>query len=297
MAAKAREPRAFTPFTTARTTTPRARRPSSNWPAGSHSGKKNYRAASCLCSFPGRTRIARQAHYVQNPLYPLEDTVAMINLDMVGRLRENELTVYGTGTADQFDALIDKVNETVGLDITKDPSGNGPSDHASFYGKQIPVFHFFTGYHDEYHRPEDDFPLINVPGMKKVADLAEKLAPAIEENPQRPSFHSVGAGQTSESTTPSRPRPYFGSIPDFAPEGEGYALSGVTEGSPASEAGMKSGDKVVQLGESRIGNLEDFDTALRRYNAGDVVSVVVQREVEGEVQKITLEVKLGEPRE
>jgi hypothetical protein len=233
------------------------------------------------------------AHYVREPLFPLDGTIAMLNLDMVGRLRDGELTVHGTGSAAEFDALVDRVNESVGLTLFKDPSGTGPSDHASFYGKQIPVFHFFTGYHDEYHRPEDDFPLINVPGIRQVADLAQGLAVAIAEEPSRPTYQATGPRQTTQPAAPTRPRPYFGSIPDFAPQGEGYSLSGVTDGSPAAAAGLQAGDRIVQLGESRIGNLEDFDSVLRRYDAGDVVGMVVIRDG----QELNLEIELGEPRE
>jgi hypothetical protein len=206
--------------------------------------------------------------------------------------------VYGTGTATEFNSLLDRVNETVGLAITRDPSGTGPSDHASFYGKQIPVFHFFSGYHDEYHRPEDDFPLINVAGMRQVSDLAMGLALAIADMPRRPTFQTTGPRQTSQPgapaqpSQPARPRPYFGSVPDFAPEPGQFSLSGVTEGSPAAEAGIRAGDVIVQFGESRIGTLEDFDSAMRRYDPGDVVQVVIRREG----REFTVEVTLGEPR-
>ncbi len=229
------------------------------------------------------------AHYVNHPLVPLQKTVAMLNLDMVGRLREDKLIVTGTATAKQFDGLLDRINQQHGLKISKKPSGFGASDHASFYGKQIPAMHFYTGVHSDYHRPSDDFEKLNIAGMRRVTALVTDVAVALADAEDRPEYVST---KRPASTRRSGDRPYLGTIPDFAAEGPGYALSGVTDGGPADKAGLKAGDAIIRFGQSKIGNLEDIDGALRKHKAGDRVKVVVRR---GE-KEITVEVQLDPPR-
>lgn len=137
------------------------------------------------------------AHYVAHPVVPLESTVAMFNLDMVGRLTDNRLIVSGAETARQFSDLLDDVNERHGFDLVKVPGGMGPSDHASFCSKQIPVLHFFTGLHNDYHRPSDDVALLNLDGMTRVYQYARDLVDEVLESPARPEY--------SQSDGPSRP--------------------------------------------------------------------------------------------
>lgn len=228
------------------------------------------------------------AKYVREPRFALESTVAMVNMDMVGRLNDNKLIVYGTGTATEFDPLVSDLNKKYAFQITKHPEGFGPSDHSSFYSKQIPVFHFFTGTHQDYHRPSDDFDKINYAGMGRIADMVTDVVDSIAKSDKRPEYKEVKVAQTRRDGD----RPYFGSIPDFGQEGGGYALMGVVKGSPADVGGLKAGDVIVKLGESRISNLDDFDSALRKFKAGDKVPVTVKR---GE-QMVTLMVTLGPPR-
>jgi hypothetical protein len=208
----------------------------------------------------------------------------MFNLDMVGRLTDNKLIVYGTGTATQFDPLMEELCKKYGFQLTKYSGGYGPSDHASFYGKKIPVLHFFTGTHSDYHRPSDDSPKLNVEGMRRIADLIVDTVQATDAADARPQYveikkvEVIGGGDSD--------RPYFGSVPDFGQNVEGYAISAVTPGSPADKGKLKGGDVIVRFGESRIANLEDFDSALRKYKIGDKVKVVVKRggkEIELEV--------------
>ncbi len=116
----------------------------------------------------------------------------MLNLDMVGRLTDNQLTVYGTGTATEFDELVDRLNKVYEFDLIKKPSGFGPSDHTSFYSKQVPVLFPFTGLHRDYHRPSDDWDKINVPGLRKVTDFSMDIVEAIESMPQRPTYVKRG---------------------------------------------------------------------------------------------------------
>lgn len=228
--------------------------------------------------------LVGSSHYVQNPLRPLDRTVAMLNLDMVGRLRDDKLMVNGSGTAKSFDALLDRLNSRYGFLLAKSPSGYAPSDQMLFYAKQVPVLQFFTGTHEDYHRPSDDFEKLSVSGMRRIALFVTDLAAAIGDGDRRPEYVAL--------TPPVRTggqRPYFGSIPEFAHNGQGYILSGVVKGSPAERAGLQQGDVIVRFGGSKVGNLEDFDAALRRYHGGDRVPVIALRGNQERTFEVTLE--------
>jgi hypothetical protein len=238
-------------------------------------------------AFTGEERgLFGSAHYAKHPLYPLDKTIAMLNLDMVGRLSDDKLVVYGNGTAAEWDALLDGLSEKHPFKVTRHPEGYGPSDHSSFYAKQIPVLFFFTGTHREYHRPGDTFDTINVDGLRRVANLVTDAAVAIADTEARPTYKEV-AGKSEFTKTGDRP--YFGSIPDFSQEQPGYALMGVSKGGPAERAGIKGNDIIVRLGEYPIANLEDFDNALRKFKAGDRVIVLVKRGSEEQKFEVTLE--------
>jgi len=225
-------------------------------------------------------------HYVRNPLFPIDKTIAMLNLDMVGRLRDDKLTVGGAGTAPRFEGLLDELNQSRGFQLNKTPSGFGPSDHSSFYGKKVPVMHFFTGMHGDLHRTSDDFEKLNVPGMRRVGELVAEVAVSLANAEKRPEYLSTGPRRVPPG---GGERPYFGSIPDFSHTGPGYAIRGVVDGSPAEKAGLRAGDVIVRLGESKIGNLEDFDGALRKHKAGQPVRIAVQRAGEEQVFEATLD--------
>ena len=219
---------------------------------------------------------------------PLADTVAMVNLDMVGRLDGNKVIVHGTGTGTGFDALIDRLVAARGLEVAKEPGGFGPSDHSSFYAKKIPVFHIFTGSHADYHRPTDTADRVNYEGLTRLADLVTDVVRELAEAAKRPAYIEVASTQFARGGD----RPYFGSIPDFGKPGGGYAISGVSKDSPAARGGLEGGDLIVRLGGSAVTNLDDFDSALRKHKGGDAVPVVVVR---GGVE-VTLEVTLDPPR-
>src|SRR5262249_38970596 len=144
------------------------------------------------------------------------------------------------------------------------PEGMGPSDHQSFFLKQIPVLHFFTGTHGDYHRPSDDWEKINIPGTARIVDLIERLTVEAASLAEPPNDSAVqGSAQIGER---AGSRPYFGSVPDFGTEKPGYALAGVAPGGPADKGGLKAGDRIVQLGKDKIENLSDFDLALRKFS-------------------------------
>lgn len=229
------------------------------------------------------------AKYCQEPVFPLEKTIAMINMDMVGRLVDNKLTIFGTGTSAHWNALLEKLGKAAGFELTMKPEGFGPSDQSSFYAKKIPVLHFFTGNHPDYHRPSDDWEKINVAGMQKVTDLIEAVALETVANPKKPEYVAI---QSTANPLREGSRPYFGSIPDFGTDKPGYALAGVGPGSPAEKGGLKAGDRIIKINQTKIGNLEDFDLALRKFSAGDVIEVTAAR---GE-QEVKLKITLGKPR-
>ncbi|MBW3540716.1 MAG: M20/M25/M40 family metallo-hydrolase [Planctomycetes bacterium] len=229
------------------------------------------------------------AHYVKEPLVPLENTIAMFNMDMIGRLRDDKLTVFGTGTAPHWKDAVVETARAQGLETVLKPEGFGPSDHSSFYGKKIPVLHFFTNNHADYHRPSDDWDKINADGMARVIAMLEDLIEQTLTAKERPQYIEI---KERAEIARTGSRPYFGSIPDFGSETPGYALQGVAKDSPAEQAGLKGGDVIVQFGDSKIGSLNDFDLALRNYEPGDEVDVVVTRDG----SPLKLKVTLGRPR-
>ncbi len=231
------------------------------------------------------------AYYVNHPLFPLDKTVAMFNLDMIGRLRENKLTVFGAGTAPRWKPLLEKLAEQGGLKLVEKDSGFGPSDQSSFYSKKVPVLHFFTGLHRDYHRPSDDWDKINVEGLLRVVDLVEQMVVATAERAERPKYVAVKR-PAKRKPGEQNARPYVGTIPDFGAEGPGYAISGVAPGSPAEKAGLHAGDRIVEWNGEAVESLEDFDAALRRSKPGDEVELTVRRKG----QTVKLKVRLGQPR-
>ncbi len=180
-------------------------------------------------AFTGEERgLLGSARYVRDPLVPLNKTIAMLNMDMVGRMKDNKLTVYGVDTATEFTPLIMSLNKAYGFKLIKEMGGFGPSDHASFFAKKIPILFFFTGLHADYHRPTDTADKLDVRDLRRVADYVSDIAAAIAEMPERPHFFESPARE-EHMMQQGGDRPYFGSIPDFGVESPGgYAISGVS---------------------------------------------------------------------
>jgi len=240
-------------------------------------------------AFSGEERgLLGSGHYTSNATVPLDDTVAMVNLDMVGRLEGDKVIVHGTGTGTGLETLVDRLVAEHGLVAAKEPGGFGPSDHASFYAKKVPVLHLFTGSHTDYHRPTDTADRINADGMARLALVVEDVVRSLATQSDRPRYVEVAAPAFARGGD----RPYFGSIPDFGKPGRGYAISGVAKDSPAAKGGLAAGDRIVRLGTSAVTNLEDFDSALRKHKGGDTVPVVVERDG----VEVPLEVTLGAPK-
>jgi peptidase M28-like protein/PDZ domain-containing protein len=234
-------------------------------------------------AFSGEERgLLGSRHYVEHPLLPLKDTVAMVNLDMVGRLRSDTLTIYGTGTATGFDELVERLANEHGMTLKKKPNGTGPSDHASFYRKDIPVLFFITGMHQDLHKTTDDVEKINVTGMRRVSEMVLDAVEEIAESDTRPEFQKVVDKK-------SPPKGYLGVMPAEQPDAQGVVLQEVLKDSPAEKAGLKSRDVVLKIGDTKIPHVPDLLKALRDRKPGDKIQVTIQRETE----EIVLEVVLG----
>ncbi len=334
--------------------------------------KKNKRTIIFIAFGGEEEGLLGSKFYVNNPVFPLEKTVAMINMDMVGRLNENKLTVGGIGTASEWRDLINKENSlenkveiestsgeeniklkakiesvlrekginfvfaevkdsTVELEgvvskgilageaitlvkqITQKPvvnhivewsntssneinaripfslqlneDGFGPSDHSSFYGKQIPVLFFFTGTHADYHKPSDTAEKINYEGLEKVMLFVSEIVKSVDQNPQKPTYKvaqssGMGGGRTSFNVT-------IGVVPSYSESADGLLLDGVRDGSPAAIAGIKPGDKIVKLAGKEIRNVSDYVVVLGELKADTEYEIEVMRGTE----KLTLKVK------
>ncbi len=203
-------------------------------------------------------------HYVDHPRFELKNTVAMLNLDMVGRVSDNKLTVYGTGTAREFDSLLTEVNESIGFEIERKPEGVGPSDHESFFLKEIPVFHFFSGFHPDYHRPSDDFDKINVNGISRVTDMVTSLADRIAKEPDPPKYLRTVSTKVRLGVRIRQSEP-------------GLVVDRVMPKGWAKNAGILVNDKILRIGTKTVGDRDEMDQALEQFKAGDVLEVEVQR--------------------
>ncbi|MFQ5931362.1 MAG: M28 family peptidase, partial [Nitrospiraceae bacterium] len=212
----------------------------------------------------------------KSPPIPLQKTVAMVNLDMIGRLTNRTLYVFGVKTGKEFSALIEEVNRDRDLILELGAGGYGPSDHTSFYSQKVPVVFFFTGPHGDYHRPSDTVDKINGEGLADVTRLVYDVIDRLANRPEPVTYVQVeqppraGGGRGYGA--------YFGSIPDFgSQEEQGVRLSGIRPGSPAEKAGLQGGDILVQMAGVRIKNLHDLVFVLRSKRAGDKVEVVFLR--------------------
>ena len=206
----------------------------------------------------------------------------MINMDMIGRIKDEKVFIGGTGTGATFKDLLDEEKVKFPFHFEYSASGYAASDHTSFVGKKIPVLFFFSGLHSDYHKPSDTWDKINAPDAAKLLDFIDDVALKIDSASERIAFVTVNeeqpTGQAGSGGGGSGYGPYFGSIPDFGQEENGVKFSDVRPGSPAAKAGFKAGDVLVQFGEKPIHNLYDFTDALRRSKVGDVVDVEVLRD-------------------
>ncbi len=289
--------------------------------------KKNKRTLIFMAFGGEEEGLLGSKYYVNNPVRPLDKTVAMINLDMVGRLNEDKLTVGGIGTANEWRvlALETAINQPLRLtqpgplggtvkpdrpaaplpkpaesmtfstvpsvpisqrafDLQINDDGFGPSDHSSFYGKQIPVLFFFTGTHLDYHKPSDTFEKINYFGLTKITDFVAAIAKSVDANPMRPTYklaQSSGNMATRTTFTIS-----LGTIPSYADTNDGLGIDGVRDASPAAKAGLKGGDKIIKLAGKDVRNISDYMFAMSTMKPNEEYEVVVKRGSETLTMKI-----------
>jgi Zn-dependent M28 family amino/carboxypeptidase len=224
-----------------------------------------------LCFSGEELGLIGSKRYTEYPTIDLTKVSFMVNMDMIGRLNaEKKIVIGGVGTAPDFVPLFKSI--TTGLSIKLDSAGVGPSDHTSFYLKNIPVLFFFTGQHSDYHKPSDDTELVNFSGTKQVLDLAAKAIQSLDK-PAKLTFQETKA---NEDNTP-RFKVTLGIMPDYTFEGEGVRADGVTDGKPASKAGIVKGDIIIGLGDMEVKSMKDYMKALAAHQKGDTVKVKVKR--------------------
>ena len=255
-------------------------------------------------------------YYVNHPLMPLDKTVAMINMDMIGRMKDRKLIIGGVGTAKEWRELITQANmaqkTTItansgspapkgvpivvsgngrpimttdpngAFELTMNEDGYGPSDHSSFYSKQIPVLFFWTGTHTDYHKPSDTFEKINYNDEARILNLVSRIVKDVDSADPRLTF-------TTAKSDPPRGggfRVYLGTIPNYAETNDGLLLDGVRDDSPAAKAGLKAGDKIIKIGNREVKNVYDYTYSLGEMKAGQEYVIEVMRGGE----KLTLKI-------
>ncbi len=235
------------------------------WPEA----KDNY----LILSFSGEEMgLLGSNYFAKNPTLDLKQVPYMLNFDMVGRLRQDStLSVSGTGTSPIWPQMLNSLNP--GFKLVLSESGVGPSDHTSFYLQDIPVLHFFTGQHEDYHKPTDDSDRLNYEGMEQITGYLFDLVKGMESQDE------VAFRKTkNESEEVPRFKVALGVVPDYLYDGKGMRIDGVSEGKPAQAAGLQKGDIVVQLGDSTVTDMMSYMRALSAFEAGQQAEVVVERE-------------------
>ncbi|MEY8849513.1 M28 family peptidase [Psychroserpens sp. XS_ASV72] len=220
-------------------------------------------------------------YFTKNPTIDLSKANYMLNMDMVGRLKQDStLAVYGLGTSPILKQVV-KANNSK-FKIIENESGVGPSDHTSFYNSDIPVLHFFTGQHEDYHKPGDDFEKLNYEGMKTISTYIFDIISDLDDNGKL-AFRKT----KNESEDVPRFKVGLGVIPDYLYDGKGMRIDGVSEDKPAQKAGLQKGDIVVKLGDSLVTDMMSYMRALSVFDKGDKTKVVVKRgeeEVEADLE-------------
>ena len=247
-----------------------------------------------FASFAGEELgLLGSAAWVKDPTKPLDKAVAMLNMDMIGRIRDNKVYVGGVGTGSDFQKILEQARGDSPLKFEISPGGYSSSDHTSFVMKRIPVLFFFSGLHSDYHKPSDTWDKINSGSAAMLVNIVARAAVELASEPGKPTFVEViennpHAGLPVSGSGGGGYGPYFGSIPDFGQTENGVRFSDVKPGSPAAKAGLRAGDVLIQFASKPVKNLYDFTDALRSSKVGDVVPVTVLRDG----KELKVEVKL-----
>ena len=220
-------------------------------------------------------------YFAKNPTVDLGQVNYMINMDMVGRLREDKtLSVSGTGTSPIWGQVLNASNP--GFKLVLKESGVGPSDHTSFYLQDLPVLHFFTGQHEDYHKPTDDAEKLNYEGMQMIVGYITSVISELDDDPKL-TFKKT----KNESEEVPRFKVALGVVPDYLFDGKGMRIDGVSEDKPAQKAGLLKGDIVIQLGDSTVVDMMSYMRALSTFEEGNSTKVIVDRKGEKIEAKIT----------
>lgn len=256
---------------------------------------KPRRGVVFLCFAGEELGLLGSSYYVNNPRFPIGQAIAMINMDMIGRIRDQKVYLGGIGTGTGFKEMLEDLAKSTPLKLEfSDQTGYGSSDHTSFTTKQVPVLFFFSGLHADYHKPSDTWDKIESASAARLLELVASAAHRLTDGQPRPQFVRVvepPKPTTSHAGSSSAPGygPYFGSIPDMAEQKNGVRFADVRESSPAAKAGLKGGDTMVEFDGKPIQNLYDFTYALRAKKPGDVVKVKVLRDGQPLNAEVTLE--------
>ncbi len=241
------------------------------------------------------TGLHGSKHYVEHPLVPLDKTVAMLNMDMIGRMPPgtDKVQIFGVGSGSTFDDIVERAATPLGLEIAPSHDTGGRSDHASFIRNSIPSMHFYSGNHEDYHKPSDDADKINAADGARIIQLVTQVTSTLLARDEPPAFQKM----KKDSTVPDGSTPTYkvvmGLAPGYGDDGKrGMAVDAVTAEGPAGIAGMKKGDRIVRIGGKSVANIYDYMAATRNNKAGDTVEVIVLRED----KEITLEVTLSSAR-
>jgi aminopeptidase YwaD len=230
-----------------------------------------------FCAFAGEELgLLGSAAFTEKPTFPTAQMTAMLNMDMVGRLKDNNLAVIGTQTAKEWEAIVTAANTETKLKLSMSGDGYGPSDQTSFYLKKIPVLHFFTGAHEDYHKPSDTWDKINSEGEAKIAKLVMNVALALATVDKRMAVIEIAAPSASGDS-----RGYgasLGTIPDMTGSTAGVKISGVKAGGPAEAAGLIAGDIILSLDGKKLASLQDMTYVLRELKPGQEIEIVYLRD-------------------
>lgn len=217
------------------------------------------------------------SRFAEDPPVPLSNIVAYINFDMVGRLRDNRLSLQGLGSSSGWRRLLERLNIAAGFNLALQDDPYLPTDVTAFYPRGVPVLSFFTGSHEDYHRPTDDPPKIDYQGLERIATFAHRLIADLARTNARPDYVKI-ARSDAPSGSRENLRAYLGTIPDYTTEVAGVKLSGTRGGSPAEKAGLKGGDVIIEFAGKKITNIYDYTYALDAVKIGQPVEVVVLRD-------------------
>lgn len=213
-------------------------------------------------------------HFTDHPTVDLSTANYMINMDMVGRLNDSKtVTIGGYGTSPLWAQIFNNAGSNPNIVNRYDSSGTGPSDHTSFYRKNIPVLFFFTGVHSDYHKPSDDVDKLNITGEYRIVQYIYKIV----ESANRSGKIVFTKTREQQLATGARFTVTLGIMPDYTFNGNGVKVDGVSEGRPAEKAGLKTGDVVVQLGDYPVTSIENYMNALNKFKKGDKTTVKVKR--------------------